>query len=56
MAPLVTAAAQLAVTLPSPRVAVTLVGALGIAIGVTELEAIDAADVPAALVAVAVKV
>ena len=52
-------AVQVTVALASPAVAVPMVGAPGTvaaAVGVTELEAAEAAPVPMALVAVTVKV
>ena len=41
---------------PLPAVAVPIVGASGIVAGVTELDGLDAADVPTAFVALTVKV
>jgi hypothetical protein len=49
-------AVQDTVALPAPAVAATAVGAPGTVIGVTELEASEAALLPAALAAVTVKV
>ena len=54
--PLELGAAQEAVTDPFPGDAVTLVGAPGTVAGIATAEAIDAELVPAALVAVTVKV
>ena len=49
-------ALQLTVALSSPAVAVTLVGAEGVVAGVTAPECSEAGPLPAALVAVTVKV
>ena len=49
-------ALQVTVALTFPAVALTLVGASGRVIGVTALDAADAAEVPAAFVAVTVNV
>ena len=49
-------AVQDTAALAAPAVALTIVGAPGVAIGVTDPDAVDAEPVPAALVAVTVKV
>ena len=49
-------AIQVTVAVALPRVAVTLVGAPGTVVGVTDAEAAEAALAPAALVALSVKV
>jgi hypothetical protein len=49
-------AVQLTVALVSPRTAVTLVGVVGIAAGVTGAVAVEAAEVPRPFVAVTVNV
>ena len=54
--PLLTGAVKLTEAEPLPGVATALVGAPGTVAGVTELEALDAAPVPAELVAVTVNV
>ncbi len=54
--PLAAGAVKVTEADPLPAVAVPMVGAPGTVAGVTELEALEAAPVPTALVAVTVKV
>ena len=54
--PFATAAVHEAVALVLPRTRITFVGALGMALMVIEVEAVDEGEVPTALVAVTVKV
>ena len=54
--PLLAGAVKLTVTWPLPAIAVPTVGAPGMVAGVTLLDAVDAAPVPFALVALTVKV
>ncbi len=54
--PLLTGAVKDTVADPLPATAETLVGALGTMLGVTELDALEAVEFPAAFVATTVKV